>query len=272
MSSCLELLSDRVVTVDKEGNFTQASIPWVVTGVADENAAVELVRTSAPGTWNSLVLDYVTIEERHGETHYKVSANYREAEEKDDEYPEPTFTFETSGGSVHLTQSISTRNKYPSSAPDYSGAIGYDGDDVQGVDATRPVYQFSETHFLKPSTVTDSFRAALARKTGMYNNDSFRGFSEGEVLFLGASGRRQGTKYDDLWEVTYSFAVQQNQSSLTIGDISGISKRGWDYLWVRYEDDIDSSTKKVLKKPVAVYVEKIYLGTDFSSLIPAGSI
>ena len=83
---------------------------------------------------------------------------------------------------------------------------------------------------------------------------------------MGASGRRTGDDPDDLWEITYNFSVQRNQTDLDIGGITVATKRGWDYLWVRYEDQISSDSKSVLKKPVAVYIEKVYYGTDFTSL------
>ena len=42
----------------------------------------------------------------------------------------------------------------------------------------------------------------------------------------------------------------------TVGSISGIAKHGWDYLWVQYGEDVDSSAKIRIKKPVAAYVEQ----------------
>jgi hypothetical protein len=50
----------------------------------------------------------------------------------------------------------------------------------------------------------------------------------------------------------------------TVGSITGISKKGHEYLWVRYEDSIDSNA--LLKKPKAVYVNSVYRESDFSAL------
>ena len=257
---------EKLVTQDAAGATTAASIPYIVRGVADEDTAVATARAAAPATYGDLVFDTATLAETLNDTTYKVEVNYKSREKKEQEEPEPTYAFDTGGGSVHLTQSLATRNKYPADAPDYAGAIGYDGESVNGCDVTRPVYSFSETHYFKPTVVTESFRNNLARKTGMYNNDAFRGFEDGEVLFMGASGRRTGDDPDDLWEITYNFSVQRNQTNLDIGGITVATKRGWDYLWVRYEDQISSDSKSVLKMPVAVYIEKVYYGTDFTSL------
>ncbi len=83
------------------------------------------------------------------------------------------------------------------------------------------------------------------------------------MLFLGASGTKRG---GGDWEITFRFAASRNRTNLTIGDITGISKKGWEYLWVRYADAEDANAKALIKKPVAVYVEKVYEEGDFGLL------
>lgn len=51
-----------------------------------------------------------------------------------------------------------------------------------------------------------------------------------------ASGSQWGTED---WVVTFSFAASPNAVELTVGDITGIDKKGWEYLWVRYQDAED---------------------------------
>ena len=51
-----------------------------------------------------------------------------------------------------------------------------------------------------------------------------------------------------------------------MGDITGIDKKGWEYLWVQYADDVDAVKKQLIKKPVAVYIEKVYESALFSAL------
>ena len=85
----------------------------------------------------------------------------------------------------------------------------------------------------------------------------------GECLFLGASGSKRG---EEDWEITFRFAASPNRTGITVGDITGIAKKGWEYLWVRYADAEDAAAKALVKKPVAVYVEKVYEDGDFSGL------
>ena len=57
-----------------------------------------------------------------------------------------------------------------------------------------------------------------------------------ECLFLGAAGSKRGA--DDPsslklrragWEITYRFAASPNRTGITVGEITGIAKKGWEY-------------------------------------------
>ncbi|MCJ7544508.1 MAG: hypothetical protein MUP47_08100 [Phycisphaerae bacterium] len=53
-------------------------------------------------------------------------------------------------------------------------------------------------------------------------------FAPGELLFLGGSGG-ESTGWE-FAELTLPFAANPNRTGITIGDISGIDKKGWEYL------------------------------------------
>jgi len=186
--------------------------------------------------------------------------------EKPPETGDSSYSFDTGGGTQHITQSIETiQKKAPpgKTAPDFKGAIGVTTDSVEGVDVVTPVYNWTETHFIANDAVTQAYKAKLFNLTGRVNDGTFRGFAAGEVLFQGASGSKRGK---DDHEITFRFAASPNVTSLTIGDITGIDKKGWEYLWVRYEDSDDATAKRMVKKPLAAYVEKVYEDGDFSEL------
>ena len=177
------------------------------------------------------------------------------------------FAFDTGGGTKHLNQSLKTDGRYPNNAPDFAGAIEVDNEgNVNGVDVTMPVLNFTETHTLSGSRVSTSYKKTLASLTGTVNRSGFRGFSAGEVLFLGASGTKRSKKSSAPWEITYRFAVSPNRAGFKVGDIQVTRKYGWDYLWVRYADKVAEGGKNVVKKPVGVYVEMVYPEGDFGNL------
>lgn len=179
---------------------------------------------------------------------------------------ESVFTFDTGGGTQHITQSLATVGAYApfgSVPPDFKGAVGVTADSVEGVDITIPVYHFSETHYLPDESMTPAYKGILFQLTGKVNGETFKGFAQGECLFLGASGAKRGSGD---WEISFRFAASPNATYLTVGDITGIDKKGWEYLWVRYADVEDTTAKTLVKRPVAAYVEQVYAYGDLSLL------
>ncbi|MCC7409962.1 MAG: hypothetical protein IT442_17985 [Phycisphaeraceae bacterium] len=242
---------------------------YLIRGTEDHAEARTQLLATAPTTLGSLHrdLDSVRVEELHtgiwlGTVPYAKS----QFTQSEPQTGDSVYSFDTGGGTQHVTQSLQTIGKYPTGAPDFKGAIGVTRDSVEGVDITVPVYRFSETHIIDDDDVTAVYKGKLYSLTGKVNSSSFRGLAAGECLFLGASGSKRGGPSGEDWEITFNFAASPNRTGLVVGDITGIAKKGWDYLWVRYEDAEDATAKALVKRPVAAYVEKVYDSGDFSDL------
>lgn len=182
-----------------------------------------------------------------------------------------TWNFDTTGGTVHITNAKEEVARYPeATAPDQKGAIGVSGDSVKGVDITIPVMKIG-VQFKHPLGVMTIPRAKFLQSiTGTVNNDYFLTFAPGEVLFLGARGS-DGSVAEAT--VDYQFVVSTNKTGLSIGDIVGIEKKGWEYLWVRYKDDeatADGKTRPV-KTPQFVYIDRVYEEIAMSTALGFGA-
>jgi hypothetical protein len=253
------------------GDRPTVTFHYLLAGVADDVLAKTLMETSTASSYEGLVRESIRLEPVWVDTVaadglWDCRVRYVSPERKDPETGESSFAFDTGGGTQHVSQSIQTVQSYApagKTAPDFKGAVGVTHDSVEGVDITVPVYNFTETHYLPGSQVTMGYRGDLFGLTGKVNDASFKGLDAGECLFLGASGSKRG---GDDWEITFRFAAGPNKTGLTIGDIVNIDKKGWEYLWVRYADAEDPAAKAIVKKPVAVYIEKVYEEGDFSSL------
>jgi hypothetical protein len=179
-------------------------------------------------------------------------------------------SFDTTGATQHITQAYpigsAAEKRFPSNAANMSGAIGVDSNGVNGVDVVTPQFQWQETYEVPSMYVTGPYIIGVSTITGTTNNAGFRGFAAGEVLFLGCSGSQEWdeAKGDGPWSLSYRFVASKNVTNQTIGSITGISKKGHEYLWVRYEDTVDSSS--LLKRPKAVYVNSVYRESNFSAL------
>ena len=262
--------------IDAAGACLDAEIPYIVKGVANEDAALTAVKAQAGSTLSigggaSAPLVRIEIDERLNANTFRVKAVYEKPAQTSSgssgsgggnsgSDSGSSFSFETGGGTRHLTISKGT-SKYPSTAPDFGGAIGVDSDGtVHGVDITMPALTFTINKVFSSFSTSDI--ANLASYTGKVNSASFQGFAEGEVLFLGASG---GKRSDGKWEIAYKFSVSPNESAFSVGNISVGAKRGWDYAWVRYQDEVSGDA--VVRKPAAVYVETVYETANFGNLV-----
>jgi hypothetical protein len=202
-----------------------------------------------------------------GDEAWQLTINY-EKTGADDDATAPlkrARSFDTTGGTQHKTQA-EAESRFGSNAPDQQKAIGVDSNGVNGVDIVVPQLSWQESYDVPNSYVTSAWIRGVAGVTGTTNNAAFRGFEAGEVLFLGCSGSQEwdDQKGSGPWSLSFRFAASKNVTGETIGDITGISKKGHEYLWVRYEDAVSSNS--LLKKPKAVYVNKVYKDSNFSTL------
>jgi len=179
---------------------------------------------------------------------------------------ESQFNFEISVTSQRIFQSLATRRYAPIGeiAPDYKGAIGVTADSVEGCELSVPSYSFSEVHYVPNVIVSSGYKVTLGKLVGKTNNAPFKGWDTGEVLMVGASGTARPARGD--WEIAYKFSARENVTNQSIGDITGIDIGGWEYVWVRYEDKEDQDAAALVRRPLAVYVEKVYRSGDFSAL------
>jgi len=246
---------------------------YTVTGTADHSDAVQALYNEAygaNGTWviENLQCDPVSIDEGDPDACiWAGSVTFVPPERKKDdpsEVGESSYQFDTGGGSQHITHVKNAdhhKATYPSDAFDPKGLIGVTKNGVEGCDIMIPVFNWSETHVVPDSTVTEAYKGKLYSLTACTNAGTFRGNAVGEVLFVGASGTQRG---GGDWEITFRFAASPNLTGIQIGDIEGIVKGGWDYLWVRTEQKVHND--ELGYHPIAVYVEQVYEPGNFEDL------
>ncbi|MCZ2341697.1 MAG: hypothetical protein LC104_07860 [Bacteroidales bacterium] len=249
---------------------------YAVIGSESDLDVRALVEATIPAICRGMVFQNYHIEHKGGGI-WDVSVRYGRLEGEASETPETgdppaqaedtlgsSYSFETSGGTQHITQSLQTVGRYGKpgkNPPDLKGTIGFNNDSVEGCDITVPVFRFTITHAIPVALVTFGYAVTLFQLTGKVNNAPFKGFAAGEVLFLGASGQRRDS---EKWEISFAFTASPNTAGLQVGDIAGIAKKGWEYLWVRYADVEDQ--KVLVKQPESVHVERVYDSANFALL------
>ncbi len=251
------------------GDPTSAEIPYAVWGVPTSEIARAMVIEASPPTYTvneiPLFRKQATVEETGPESHI-VHVIYGPI--KPPESREYKFAFDTTGGRQKITQSLETVHKYApaeKTAADHKGAIGVTDHGVEGCEIVVPKFSWTETWQLPIDTYDWAYSQTLKSITGRVNAEPFRGFPAGQVLFRGGKGSGSN-KNPTLIEITYSFDQSDDVTAQTIGDITGVAKAGWQYLWVQYRETDDTDAKSFARRPVAAYVEKVYEATSFAAL------
>ena len=191
------------------------------------------------------------------------------------------YEADTSGGTAHISTSLETINSYAASgsAPDFKQLIGVQSDgDPQGVDIVVPAFRFSITKYVEWDSFSQSMEDAIANATGFVNEGSLtlpihstgssfvsRTYPDGECLFIGAQISDRAEKNDVA--IKYSFIRSAAIDGLSIGDISGITKKGHEYLWVSYKKAKDETSGEHISRPEYAFVEKVYGTKNLAGII-----
>ncbi len=251
---------------DNAGHYLSAEWPYFVFGQATEAEALDAVLSEAPSTFNGLRLDRVKFQEQLNEDTCKVLVTYKTIPGELSGDEGEAFSFDTTGGTQTVTQSKSTVASYVktgATAPNFGGAINYDGEQVNGVEIIQPVLNFDIVGVFTAQEVTTTFLNTLMEMTSSVNSTTWRGRAAGTVLFRGVTGSGKTNAPCDL---TFHFSYSPNRSNFTVGEITVSEKKGWDYMWVYYGKSEDTSSKTIVRKPLAVYIEQLFELKDFDDL------
>ena len=175
------------------------------------------------------------------------------------------YEFEAGSQSVTITHADAT-TAYTGggrTAPDFNGGINVSSDGkIQGISVDRPKFSFSLTKYWAREDIDETYQIAVSSITNRVNDDVFGGLPAGSVLFQGARGRPTGNK----WPITYRFEFSPNETGITVGDITGIARTGWQYLDIYRMTIADTSAKKKTEVPHTVFVHTVYPEADFDTL------
>lgn len=265
------------------GNSPTMRVPYRVLGAATVAEARAALWAIAPAIRSGLVRRSIRTSETFlddldaGTSFMEASVDYAESGTLRQPVSTVKWSFEISGKTFKITQSRKTIGRYSCrsgvTALNYYGAINVTRDGVEGCEMIVPDYTVSRTFVVPAVSVTEPYRRRLFDALGRTNIDKFEEFERGEALFVGVSGSE---REDGDWELVQRFAASPNVTDACndwpadAKPTGPVPKKGWEYLWCRYEDEEDVTAKALVKRPVAVYIECIYKEDLFASLLPGG--
>ncbi len=263
-----QMESGPVLTVG--GNNESAELRYVIQGSYTDTAVYAVIAALAPTTYTSPATGRVLYRQHFQLSHeevgiWRVTVPYGPTEPKESG-DAPDFSFDISTDSVRITQAIETISRYPAAgggaAPDLKGAIGWNGEEAEGVDIIIPKCTLSYKVIVDDADMTDAFKRDLSKLVGKTNDATWKDYDEDELLLTGISGRYRYKEQD--WELNFSIAVSEGKTGLTIGALTGINKPGWAYLDVKYKKSVSGANK--ILEPEFVYIQRVYDQGDFDTL------
>ena len=263
---------EHVKSIDKNGKYKSVEIRYIVFEAADEDTALTAVLGVAAKELNDLPLDSIEIDERCGDQTFKINALYKTEDtsssgggDDDNDDEDPTISFDCGGGSKHLLYSLAQKKVFGDKDP--GGAIGWNGktgDDCEITGVDIPTAQLRETYTvqMRVSKLSTSYKKKVAALVGKVNSGTFKGWSAGEVMFLGMSYSTPAKKAKKV-TVTFNFAIQPNESKVKVGGKS-VSKKGFEYVWAISKTVANNGTPKMQVE--GIYVDQVCEYASFSSL------
>lgn len=245
-----------------------ATLHYILTGTNSEATARFLAAGYSAAMYATLYRTNIALKET-GPLMWDVAVSYGPKQKKEPEAGDFSWSFDTGGGTKHVTQALEHIGDYVpdgDTAADHKGAIGVnENGDVEGVDVIDQTFKWKENHKLLLADNGWEYSEMLDELTGTVNDAKFRGKAIGTVRLDGTSGG-QSAKDPLILDVTFSFTYSRSVTGLTVGDITGIAKKGWEYLWVEYETTDGGAAKRPAKKARQVNVDRVLEEGDFSLL------
>lgn len=280
MAICYETPDSRQATLS--ASSTNSRKYKILQAYSEADATGALASVVAP-TLGTLVLGDIAVNEIstfggiwEGTASYITPERKEEEDNEEEELGDRIVNVEIAAGTTHITQSLKTIGRYGiagADVPDLQGAIGATRDGIAGVDIVTPVVTWSEEHILPTALINFDYVNMVADMVGTTNNAFFRGYEPGEVLFMGSNITKKdnGRTRKPTMPVGFKFSRSKNLKDIKIGAITAptrsprkIDKKGWEYLWVYYEESLDPVIGAKVKKPTRAYVEQVYRESDFS--------
>jgi hypothetical protein len=181
------------------------------------------------------------------------------------------YAVKIGGQQQQIRASKQTLHKYGAAQPDCKQAIGWDGQTVHGCSIYVPQRTWTESVEIPISQYSFDYEDRVeAIQKSPVNDVAFRGRQRYAVMFMGMQAQLS-TQNPDFVSASYEFTAGVNYSvangnAITIGDITGIEKDAWDYLWVFYQPAVDPTAKAIVPSAKNVFIEVVYDSSDFAGL------
>lgn len=285
-----ELHGSRTFSVDTTGG--SAKFLYFIADQPDEAAAYDMVLANSPATWYGYTRSTIDMSERPTLDIWFPVVNYTipvgeftntppmgdgpggATPPAGGSPPANNSTIDNLSFSITLEsqnvkrslQTVSRTGMGGAPAPDCKQLIGLTADGkVEGVDVSVPVATLQLKSTIPYLTI--GYFKNLLWVCGSTNQYPWWFGKEEEFLFTGATGQQKGSGE---MEINFEFRYSKTLTNITIrtdgGGLVVPEKRGWHYLWTMNQPEKDTTVNRMIERPYAAYVEKVYDSKPFEWL------
>lgn len=256
-------------TWDSNGNVKQYEIKYFVISPESKDSAIRAAFNDSPASYSGLSRNSVRFDGFDDDGNAEVTVVY---EKKDSSFSitseDISVSFDCGGGTRHITTAIKQQCLWKDSVStfrDPGNIIGWNGKTgsdsvITGVDVPFAQPRETYTKYMKIPLST-SKRRKIASLVGKVNANTWKGWSKGEVMFLGCS--YSGVERDKA-PVTFNFAIQMNETREIAEGVPVIKKEGNIYIWTQQSEAKNNMSPKL--KVTAVFAAQVAEYADFSEL------
>jgi hypothetical protein len=265
-----------------QGGPSGGTLSYFVRDAADISEALAAILSTAPASINFYergwpdIQALESVDDRLWEATVPYARRTEEEKRNSDEEPRAELSFNVSTETLKVVKSLNTvsinrRNSLSPPNPTFGGLVGVSSDGVSGADILVGSLAFNIRTYPLTSVVNIALAKNIYALTGKVCSTDFLTFTEGEVLYLGATADvRDGDRRTAL---THSFLASPSLADIDAPDFPPIPKKGFEYVWTYYREALDDA-QIVKQTPDYIVVEKLYRSADFSLLgiNPAGLV
>lgn len=259
----------------EDSESSSSELMFLAEGSSDWADVIAAIPGSIPDIYEGLVRQGIRREDLGGGYWY-LYANYSAAGQASPppplQYGDPErVSWDTTGGTTVRRTHAPLIYTYagPAAAvgsPNNGDAINVTDDGVEGIEVEVGSGIFTIETVITSAQATTSYGRRLLSWSKRYtNNAEWRGFAAGEVRFLGG---RMTERADGYWDLVRTFEVAENVTGQSFAGVTGIDKKGHEYVWAQIVRVEDTTNKAVVPATIAVYVHEVYPGRDFGLLEP----
>lgn len=247
--------------VSARGDKDTRELRYTVTGTNDRDEVLLKVLAEIDTTHDDLDLQTI-LPRQIGHECWDVLVNYATAITQ-----QFRWQVDTTGNTQRITHGLSeTRYAAPGvTLPQMDGALNVQDGRIEGYDKVIPGMKFQISDNVDPDLIDDAWLILVENLTGTVNRDPELNRAAETLLFLGMTGGQTTSGFP---EFTWHFVAGRHIQNLTIGTVTGIYKKAHQYMWPRWQEQIDTPANKVRKFLAGVYVNDVPEIADWAGLIP----